>query len=263
MTDARSETDDGDHPSAHAQRKRERHANLRPPLMSRRSPPAGGPTLTLLFTVLLLPLALLLPEQAAAAEASKTPSKQRATGLVKHICKGTEKFTNTINLLLTFGRKALEAPRPLKFGENLGLNLTLQNLDTLTLREMPQTFCNESVAEAKLPLRLSPSVVLTRRRSLLFSPNNQKNISYTLAGLELDIAVRIDRNDPTNRVVITSLEIVYVDMIEIEVKTFAPISGRPVTMFHEHPPTPGKIALLRPIIQAGLQRILDGGGISL
>ncbi|KAL1431067.1 hypothetical protein MTO96_014466 [Rhipicephalus appendiculatus] len=196
--------------------------------------------------------------------AARARGASRVAGLAKHICKGTQKFTNTINLLLTFGKKVLEDPRPLKIGEQLGLNVTINGLDTLQLRGTPQTFCNESVAEAVLPLRLSPSVVLHRRRSILFGESNSdKNVSYTLAGLEMDVGVRVNRNDPDRHVEITSLDIVYVDVIEIEVKTFAPISGRPVTLFLERPPTAVKLAMLRPIIQSGLQRMIDSGGFKL
>lgn len=229
-------------------------------------------TLTVLLT--LLHLALLLPKQAAAQEEdiattttttkSPTSTKTREKGLAKHICKGTQKFTNTINLLLAFGKRVLEDPRPLKIGEQLGLNVTLNGLDTLSLRGTPQTFCNESVAEAVLPLRLSPSVVLHRRRSILFgASNSDKNVSYTLSGLEMDVGVRINRKDPDRHVEITSLDIVYVDVIEIEVKTFAPISGRPITLFLERPPTAAKLAILRPIIHSGLQRMIDSGGFKL
>lgn len=228
--------------------------------------------MTVLLT--LLHLALLLPKQAAAQEediatttttTTKRPtfSKPREKGLAKHICKGTQKFTNTINLLLTFGKKVLEDPRPLKIGQELGLNVTLNGLDSLSLRGTPETFCNESVAEALLPLRLSPSIVLHRRRSILFGSNSDRNVSYTLSGLEMDVGVRVNRNDPNRHVEITSLDIVYVDSVEIEVKTFAPISGRPVTLFLERPPTAVKLAMLRPIIQAGLQRMIDSGGFKL
>lgn len=228
--------------------------------------------MTVLLT--LLHFVLLLAHQAAAQEEDvattttttkrPTPTKTREKGLAKHICKGTQKFTNTIDLLLTFGKKVLEDPRPLKIGERLGLNVTLNGLDTLQLRGTPQTFCNESVAEAVIPLRLSPSVVLHRRRSILFGESNSdKNVSYTLVGLEMDVGVRVNRNDPDRHVEITSLDIVYVDVIEIEVKTFAPISGRPVTLFLERPPTAAKLAMLRPIIQSGLQRMIDSGGFKL
>ncbi|XP_054932802.1 uncharacterized protein [Dermacentor andersoni] len=232
--------------------------------------PARALTLALLLT--LLHLVLLLPIQAAAQEEDiatttttkrPTASKPREKGLAKHICKGTQKFTNTINLLLTFGKRVLEDPRPLKIGQELGMNVTLNGLDTLSLRGTPQTFCNESVAEALLPLRLSPSIVLHRRRSILFGANSDRNVSYTLSGLEMDVGVRVNRNDPNRHVEITSLDIVYVDAVEIEVKTFAPISGRPVTMFFERPPTAVKLAILRPIIQAGLQRMIDSGGFKL
>ncbi|XP_075536387.1 uncharacterized protein LOC142571721 isoform X2 [Dermacentor variabilis] len=236
--------------------------------------PARALTLALLLT--LLHLVLLLPIQAAAQEEDiatttttttttkrPTASKPREKGLAKHICKGTQKFTNTINLLLTFGKRVLEDPRPLKIGQELGMNVTLDGLDTLSLRGTPQTFCNESVAEALLPLRLSPSIVLHRRRSILFGANSDRNVSYTLSGLEMDVGVRVNRNDPNRHVEITSLDIVYVDTVEIEVKTFAPISGRPITMFFERPPTAVKLAILRPIIQAGLQRMIDSGGFKL
>ncbi|XP_037563723.1 uncharacterized protein LOC119442776 [Dermacentor silvarum] len=250
----------------------------RPPPMRRRCSataaarcPVRALTLTVLLT--LLHLALLLPKQAAAQEediattttTTKRPtfSRPREKGLAKHICKGTQKFTNTINLLLTFGKKVLEDPRPLKIGQELGLNVTLNGLDSLSLRGTPATFCNESVAEALLPLRLSPSIVLHRRRSILFGSNSDRNVSYTLSGLEMDVGVRVNRNDPNRHVEITSLDIVYVDSVEIEVKTFAPISGRPVTLFLERPPTAVKLAMLRPIIQAGLQRMIDSGGFKL
>ncbi|KAK8786413.1 hypothetical protein V5799_023818 [Amblyomma americanum] len=169
-------------------------------------------TLTLFLAVLYL--ALLLPKQAAAQDTTaatstaRPPSKPREKGIAKHICKGTEKFTNTINLLLTFGKKVLEDPRPLRVGEDLGLNVTLNDLDTLSLRGKPETFCNESVAEAFLPLRLSPSIVLHRRRSLLYAPNTERNVSYTLSGLEMDVGVRVDRTDPERHVTISSLDIV-------------------------------------------------------
>lgn len=231
--------------------------------------PLRALTLTLYLAVLYL--ALLLPKQAAAQEdttATTTTTAPRTSnpkekGLAKHICKGTQKFTNTINLLLTFGKKVLEDPRPLKVGEDLGLNVTLNDLDTLSLRGKPETFCNESVAEALLPLRLSPSIVLHHRRSLLFAPNTDKNVSYTLVGLEMDVGVRVDRTDPDRHVTITSLDIIYVDSVEIEVKTFGPITGRPITLFFERPPTSVKLALLRPIIRAGLQRMIDSGGFKL
>lgn len=215
-------------------------------------------------------LALLLPKQAAAQkDTATTTAAPRRTydpkekGLAKHICKGTQKFTNTITLLLTFGKNVLEDPRPLKIGEDLGLNVTLNDLDTLQLRGKPETFCNESVAEALLPLRLSPSIVLHRKRSILFAPNVEKNVSYTLSGLEMDVGVRVDRTDPERRVTITSLDIVYVDSVEVEVKTFGPITGRPITLFFERPPTSLKLAMLRPIIHAGLQRMIDSGGVKL
>ncbi|XP_049270213.1 uncharacterized protein LOC125757907 [Rhipicephalus sanguineus] len=79
----------------------------------------------------------------------------------------------------------------------------------------------------------------------------------------MDVGVRVNRNDPDRHVEITSLDIVYVDVIEIEVKTFAPISGRPVTLFLERPPTAAKLAMLRPIIQSGLQRMIDSGGAAV
>lgn len=225
----------------------------------------------------LLPLVLLLAHQAASQEEDvattsttttttkkPTPTNTREKGLAKQICKGTQKFTNTINLLLTFGKKVLEDPRPLKIGERHGLNVTINGLDTLQLRGTAQTFCNESVAEAVLPLRLSPSIVLHRRRSIRFrESNSDKNVSYTLAGLEMDVGVRVNRKDPDRHVEITSVDIVDVDAIEIEVKTFAPISGRPVTLFMERPPTAVKLAMLRPLIQSGLQRMIDSGGFKL
>ncbi|XP_077512507.1 uncharacterized protein LOC144123563 [Amblyomma americanum] len=224
-------------------------------------------TLTLFLAVLYL--ALLLPKQAAAQDTTaatstaRPPSKPREKGIAKHICKGTEKFTNTINLLLTFGKKVLEDPRPLRVGEDLGLNVTLNDLDTLSLRGKPETFCNESVAEAFLPLRLSPSIVLHRRRSLLYAPNTERNVSYTLSGLEMDVGVRVDRTDPERHVTISSLDIVYVDSVEVEVKTFGPITGRPITLFFERPPTSLKLVILEPIIRAGLQRMIDRGGFKL
>ncbi|XP_049269725.1 uncharacterized protein LOC119387939 [Rhipicephalus sanguineus] len=104
-----------------------------PPIRSRSGTAAarGLPrvlTLTVLLT--LLHFVLLLAHQAAAQEEDvattttttkrPTPTKTREKGLAKHICKGTQKFTNTIDLLLTFGKKVLEDPRPLKIGERLG-----------------------------------------------------------------------------------------------------------------------------------------------
>ncbi|XP_077513090.1 uncharacterized protein LOC144124330 [Amblyomma americanum] len=238
------------------------HAGSEPSLMRRCSADAAVhlpvPVLALgLPLALLIHLALLVTERGL-AEAVATFERQESI-LVRQICRGTQAFTTTINLLLTFGRRTLERPFPLGVGENFGLNLTLRGLDTLSLRTTPDTFCNESVAQAWLPLRLSPSVVASFRSPLV--PSVGKDITGTLRGLELNVVVQVHRNDPSRRVVISSLRILNLDGIDVEVTSFVPISGTPLATFFQLPAMPWKVALLQRIIRAALQRFLDSGAL--
>ncbi|XP_075750977.1 uncharacterized protein LOC142817668 [Rhipicephalus microplus] len=217
--------------------------------------------------LLLLSLTLLhltsLPSQRVSAQASQYGQQRRESFLVTQICRGSQSFTNTLNLVLTLGRSVLAQPRPLNFGGNLGLNVTLRGLDTLSLRGVAETYCDENVAQASIPVSLSPTVVVTLISPVPYLPYVQKDIAGTLSGLEANVGIRVDRNDPSGRLVISSLQVLNVDTIDVELSSFASFSGTPFTSFFQLPGMTRKIALLAPVVRAALQVFIDNSSFSL
>ncbi|XP_049269724.1 uncharacterized protein LOC125757727 [Rhipicephalus sanguineus] len=218
--------------------------------------------LSILLSLTILHLALL-PSKRALAEASQYGQQRRQSFLVTQICMGSQSFTNTINLVLTFGRSVLAQPRPLNFGGNLGLNVTLRGLDTLSLRGTVETYCDENVAQALIPVRLSPTIVVTLISPVPYLPYIQKDIAGTLSGLQANVGIRVDRNDPNGRLVISSLHVLNVDTIDVELSSFAAFSGTPFTSFFQLPGMTRKIALLAPVVRAALQVFIDNSSFSL
>ncbi|CAN7945868.1 unnamed protein product [Ixodes hexagonus] len=193
----------------------------------------------------------------------------RKSGLEDLICQGTKEFTNTLSLLLTFGRESLEKPRKLDFGGNLGIitirNATLRGLDTLSLRDVPETYCDAAVAEVMIPAKLGNVTISvdwsTLPGILLRRPTSGGRLTASLHDMDMDLELTISREEPVRRTVVSSLEIASLEGLEVKVETLTPLLRRPVILRRSRGALPTDISILRTVLQYGIQRFLDNGGL--
>ncbi|CAN8021449.1 hypothetical protein HPB47_000798 [Ixodes persulcatus] len=210
------------------------------------------------------------PEKEVRSKGPKpvTPAT-RKSGLEDLICQGTQEFTNTLSLLLTFGRESLEKPRKLDFGGNLGIilveNATLRGLETLSLREVPETYCDASVAEVTIPAKLGNVTVSidwsTRPSLLLKRPVSGGRLTASLNDLDMNLGLTISREEPVRRILVSSLEIANLEGLEVQVETLTPLFRRPAIWRRSRGALPTEVAILRTVLHRGIQRFLDKGGL--